>query len=310
MATTRSKLIFPILVLIFFEFSASLAELSPDILISPETACSLTRYPDYCKSMLPSNSRATMYDYGRFCIDHSISLSRKFLSLINSHLQHSSKLSNPEIQALTDCQFLAELNIDFLITSSNATSNVNATLPIFQADDIHTLLSAVLTNQQTCMDGLEAVSSTDSLHEPLYNGTKLYSVSLALYAKSWVPKTRNATSLKPRRKQLLFRRAGRRLLQLGMDQVNVSSIVVVSQDGSGDYAAISDAVAAAPNNTDGTTGYFLIYVVAGVYEEYVSIAKYQKYIMMIGDGINQTVITGNRSVADGWTTFNCGTFSK
>ncbi|XP_039154795.1 probable pectinesterase/pectinesterase inhibitor 20 [Eucalyptus grandis] len=33
------------------------------------------------------------------------------------------------------------------------------------------------------------------------------------------------------------------------------------------------------------------------------------YLMMIGDGINQTVITGNRSVADGWTTFNSATFA-
>ncbi|URD79414.1 pectinesterase [Musa troglodytarum] len=31
--------------------------------------------------------------------------------------------------------------------------------------------------------------------------------------------------------------------------------------------------------------------------------------MMIGEGINQTVITGNHSVADGWTTFNSSTFA-
>ncbi|KAL7239522.1 hypothetical protein ACSBR2_005421 [Camellia fascicularis] len=30
--------------------------------------------------------------------------------------------------------------------------------------------------------------------------------------------------------------------------------------------------------------------------------------MMIGDGINQTIITGNHSMADGWTTFNSATF--
>ncbi|XP_050366531.1 probable pectinesterase/pectinesterase inhibitor 20 isoform X2 [Argentina anserina] len=31
--------------------------------------------------------------------------------------------------------------------------------------------------------------------------------------------------------------------------------------------------------------------------------------MMIGEGINQTVITGNRSIVDGWTTFNSATFA-
>lgn len=70
-------------------------------------------------------------------------------------------------------------------------------------------------------------------------------------------------------------------------------------------------MAIAPNNTDGTTGYFLIYITAGVYEEYVSIAKNKKYLMMIGDGINQTIITGNHSYnVDGYTTFNSSTFGK
>lgn len=69
-------------------------------------------------------------------------------------------------------------------------------------------------------------------------------------------------------------------------------------------------MAAAPSSTNGSNGYFLIYVVARVYEEYVNIAKTKKYLMMIGVGINRTIITGNRSVADGWTTFDTATFSK
>ncbi|WMV31806.1 hypothetical protein MTR67_025191 [Solanum verrucosum] len=93
------------------------------------------------------------------------------------------------------------------------------------------------------------------------------------------------------------------------DHVKVSDVVIVSQDGSGNFSTVNDAVAIAPNNTDGSTGYFLIYITAGVYEEYVSIAKNKKYLMMIGDGINQTIITGNHSYnVDGYTTFNSSTF--
>lgn len=102
----------------------------------------------------------------------------------------------------------------------------------------------------------------------------------------------------------------RKLLQAGGDAVQVSDIVTVIQNGTGDFTTINEAVAAAPNKTDGTNGYFLIYVTAGLYEEYVEIPKNKRYVMMIGDGINQTVITGNRSVVDGWTTFNSATFSK
>jgi pectin methylesterase-like acyl-CoA thioesterase len=54
----------------------------------------------------------------------------------------------------------------------------------------------------------------------------------------------------------------------------------------------------------------LIFIKEGVYEEYVSIPQNKAYLMMIGDGINQTVITGNHSVGDGWTTFNSPTFGK
>ncbi|XP_010536284.1 PREDICTED: probable pectinesterase/pectinesterase inhibitor 20, partial [Tarenaya hassleriana] len=102
----------------------------------------------------------------------------------------------------------------------------------------------------------------------------------------------------------------RKLLQTDGDalSVMVSDTVIVSQDGTGNFSSINDAVSAAPNNTNGANGYFLIYVMEGVYEEYVSIPKNKKYLMMIGDGINRTIITGNRSVGDGWTTFNSATF--
>lgn len=78
------------------------------------------------------------------------------------------------------------------------------------------------------------------------------------------------------RNQAIFERVGRRKLLQEDEQVVVSDIVVVSQDGSGNFSTINDAVAAAPNNTKAESGYFLIYITQGVYEEYVSIAKNKK----------------------------------
>lgn len=54
----------------------------------------------------------------------------------------------------------------------------------------------------------------------------------------------------------------------------------------------------------------MIYVVAGVYEEYVSIPKNKMNLMMVGDGINKTIITGNHSYVDGWTTYHSATFGN
>ncbi|CAN6468686.1 unnamed protein product [Victoria cruziana] len=84
--------------------------------------------------------------------------------------------------------------------------------------------------------------------------------------------------------------------------------VVVAKDGSGKYRTIGEAIAAAPANT-GSNGYYVINVKAGLYQEYVTIPKSKKYIMLVGDGIGKTIITGNRNVVDGSTTFNSATLA-
>ncbi|KAK8654764.1 hypothetical protein V6N13_107364 [Hibiscus sabdariffa] len=52
----------------------------------------------------------------------------------------------------------------------------------------------------------------------------------------------------------------------------------------------------------------VIYIKKGVYKENVEIKKKKWNIMMIGDGMDVTVISGNRSFVDGWTTFRSATF--
>lgn len=147
-----------------------------------------------------------------------------------------------------------------------------------------------------------------------------------------MPKKKKITSWKPTKTQLGFKNgrlplkmsshtqaiyesvSRRKLLQTAAgddgDLAVVGTIVTVKKDGTGNFTTINDAIAAAPNNSVSTDGYFMIYVTEGVYEEYVSIAKNKKYLMMVGDGINKTIITGNHSYVDGWTTFNSATFGK
>ncbi|KAF7804871.1 putative pectinesterase/pectinesterase inhibitor 41 [Senna tora] len=97
--------------------------------------------------------------------------------------------------------------------------------------------------------------------------------------------------------------------KLGEHEIWVKDMVTVSQDGSGNFTTINDAVSAAPNRSFPTDGYFVIYVRAGVYEEYVSIHKKKPKLMMIGEGINKTIITGDHSVLNHYlTTFHTATF--
>ncbi|KAG2290471.1 hypothetical protein Bca52824_050075 [Brassica carinata] len=182
----------------------------------------------------------------------------------------------------------------FIPTTIDATK----TLSVSRADDVHTFLSAAITNEQTCLEGLKSTASENGLSGDLFIDTKLYGVSLALFSKGWVPRRKRSRAVwKPEasfkrfsgfrngrsplkmteRTRAVYNtvtRSGRKLLQTGADAVQVSDIVTVNQNGTGNFTTINEAVVAAPNKTDGSNGHFLIYVTAGLYEEYVEIPKY------------------------------------
>ena len=94
------------------------------------------------------------------------------------------------------------------------------------------------------------------------------------------------------------------------DGILVGDALIVTKDGTGDFFTIADAVEAVPENIKAGDGYFVIYVKRGVYEEYVRISRYKTNILLLGDGINQTIITGNRSAAGGWTAYHSATFGN
>ncbi|EOY11548.1 hypothetical protein QUC31_009425 [Theobroma cacao] len=317
--------------LLLMLFSPSLASF-PTSVFNSESICNYTPHADFCKCILPPNKFTTMFDYGRIAVHRSLFTAHSFLGSVKYFLGLPSTSFLSTIRALQDCQFLAEMNVDFL-SYTLETINSKDSLDSFLADDLHTLLSAVLTNVQTCLEGLEATPSASSIKNGLLpsisNGSKFYSVSLALFRHGWIHDiTKSLTGRNyvfsnlgngrnaplPLRMsshdQAIYESAcGQKHVQTDGEEVSVSQVVVVNSDGSGNFTTINDAVAAAPNNSGDSNQYFVIYVVAGVYEEYVSIPKTKQNLMMIGDGINRTVITGNRNFVDGSTTFNSATFA-
>ncbi|XP_027114739.1 pectinesterase [Coffea arabica] len=312
MKTMQSKtcIIFALLLLFSFFFTNHASSPPPPSAPSnPQTVCSYTPFPYFCRSTLPNNRSATIHDYCRYSVYHSLSMTNNFLSLVNRYLRLRFAFTESTIRALQDCQTLASLSRDFL---SNTIQSIGSTttLQSSQADYMQTLLSATLTNYQTCLDGLKETTSSSSVSSaflaPLTNGSMSFSVSLALFMHGYRQSRRSLSELNSDKS---FGWGRRLLQQIGNNNAKVNQMVVVDPNGNGTFTTISDAVAAAPNNTAAGKGYFMIYVVAGVYEEYVTIASNKKYIMLVGDGINQTIITGNRSVVDGWTTFNSATLA-
>jgi pectinesterase len=279
-------------------------------LIPPSVACRSTPDPEFCRSVLPAaqNSSRSLYYYGRFSISKSLSNAQKFYKILEDYLSHNkARLSPAATSALEDCLLLSGLNTEYLSSTIKTLDNTNSTDHLdSNADTLQTLLSALLTNQQTCVDGLVANNVTIP---SISDCSKLYSVSLALYTNAWNPngsrhlfhngsnsdRTPNIRSIWP---------GGRRLLQA----ILVYGIAVVNKNGGANYNTIGAAIAAAPKYLDGTKGYFLIYVMAGVYNEYISIAPSHSYLMIVGDGIGRTIITGNRHAGPTYSTFGSATF--
>ncbi|XP_062207108.1 pectinesterase-like [Phragmites australis] len=196
--------------------------------------------------------------------------------------------------ALADCVQLLDLARDRLADSAGA-----AVAP----DDARTLLSAVLTDYTTCMDGVDGPlrDSVGAWLEPLKS---LASASLAvLNAVGSVDGSRDALAEVVDAFPPWVPARDRALLEAS---VAVKADVVVAKDGSGKYKTVKEAVDAAP---DGGTSRYVIYVKKGVYKESLEVGKKKRELMIVGDGMDATVITGSRNVVDGATTFNSATLA-
>ncbi|KAF1870427.1 hypothetical protein Lal_00003633 [Lupinus albus] len=210
------------------------------------------------------------------------------------------RLSN----AVSDCLDLLDLSSEQLSWSVSATQSPkgkhNSTGNL--SSDLRTWLSASLTNPETCMDGFEG---TNNIVKGLVSNGLVQIISLVQQLLTQVnpvmghfPFTNKGQFpawVKPRdRKKLL-------------EQNVVIVDTIVAADGSGNYTKVMDAVKKAPNYS---MRRFVIYVKKGIYNENVEIKKKKWNLMIIGDGMNESMITGNRSFIDGWTTFRSATFGN
>ncbi|GLJ09569.1 hypothetical protein SUGI_0112080 [Cryptomeria japonica] len=279
-----------------------------------QSACNVTLDPKFCISAMTTFAESWQggsKDLGRIALKLTIVEARKVSHLLS---QLSRVAVTPrQLGALQDCIQLFDLTLSDLEKSLSNVSNSNSNFLAWrQAFDVETWLSAALTNQATCLEGFQEVSGRRQISSSsnLRNVSRLLSNSLALVKNiSVVGRHHNRRLLSEggranHKFPSWLRAADRRRLLEDDNAILADSVVTVAQDGTGNYTTINDAIRAAPNNS---LDRYVIYVTEGVYEEYIEIASYKTNIMMIGDGINATVITGNRSVVDGWTTFRSAT---
>ena len=91
------------------------------------------------------------------------------------------------------------------------------------------------------------------------------------------------------------------LHQAPIVDLGASPDVIVAQDGSGHYKNITDALKSIINNGSvvGRSGRLVVYIKRGVYNESFEVPKTLPNLTFLGDGINVTIITGNKNVGSG-----------
>lgn len=86
--------------------------------------------------------------------------------------------------------------------------------------------------------------------------------------------------------------------------------VIVAQDGSGTHKTITEAVGALAAMDNNRPERVVIYVKSGVYNEKVEVGYKLKNVMFVGDGIDNTIVTGNRNFIDGYSILSSATFGE
>ena len=317
MASSSHKLFLLLhLTIFFFFFSHTWAINSSNAsttfhanLSSLKSFCRATPYPEVCfnslKLSISINISPNIISYLLQSLQVAISEATKLSTLF--HSVGDSNIIEKQKGAIQDCKELHQSTLTSLKRSLSGIRSSNSRRLV----DARAYLSAALTNKNTCLEGLDSASGT--LKPVLVNSVistyKHVSNSLSMLSK---PGMRAPKGLKNRRLMgvptwVSSKDHGFLQKSSDGDEYDPNEVLVVSSDGTGNFSTITEAINFAPNNSLVRT---VIYVKEGVYHENVEIPSYKPNIVLLGDGSDVTIITGSRSVADGWTTFRSATLGE
>ncbi|KAK4432759.1 Pectinesterase 3 [Sesamum alatum] len=286
-----------------------------------KSTCAATLYPELCVSTINAAATAasaaikSSKDVLITALNYTIyTVERNYFTV--KKIERSRKsLTTREKGALHDCLEMIDDTLDELRRSAAELKDYgfkNYSLAGHK-ENLLTLLSAAQTNQESCLDGFSHDKADKVVRRALIAGQmhvfRLVSNVMAIIKNlTDTEMAKNSYSSPERRlgedtnsKWPEWLSAGdRRLLQAS----TVTPDVTVAADGSGNFRTVAAAVAAAP---EGSSRRYVIRIKAGVYRENVEIPRRKTNLMFVGDGRTTTIITANRNVVDGSTTFNSAT---
>ncbi|KAI3853891.1 hypothetical protein MKW98_005514 [Papaver atlanticum] len=283
---------------------------SPPLIIIINETCTRTLYPSLCFtsfSSFPSSIRITsperLLEFSINGTVKSVQDSRTKISLLVNGNQQ-------EKNALNDCIEMLDQTLYELEQVSNGLRNYSVLIGFRHQlySEFKTLLSASMTNENTCIQGIEDVEEANpethlgfkEVVQRLLNPvSKLISNCLAMV--KYLESTSNTGSkmmIKKRRPvshgfPAWMTANDRKLMQIVVPQI--MSNTTVAAVGHGNYRKISAAVRMAPSFS---LQRYVIKIKAGVYNESVEIPREKSNIMLVGDGMDSTIITGCKNFLD------------
>ncbi|XP_021285819.1 pectinesterase 2-like [Herrania umbratica] len=279
------------LFVIFMSFSLVPPTVSSVVTNGIDYWCDRTPNPQPCKYFMRQKGKSYVpkqkSEFRKMAVQ--IALDRALNAQIHNMGLGKKCRNDKEKAAWADCLNLYEETILQLNQTLDSTKCTDF--------DVQTWLSTALTNLETCRAGFVELGVSDYMLPLMSNNvSKLISNTLALNNNaSFVPQTYKYGF------PSWLKAGDRKLLQSSSPTPNL----VVAQDGSGNHRTIKEALDAAAKRSG--SGRFVIHVKRGVYEENLEIGNKLKNIMLVGDGLRYTIITGSRSVGGGSTTFNSAT---
>ncbi|KAK9059631.1 hypothetical protein SSX86_020335 [Deinandra increscens subsp. villosa] len=281
--------------------------------------CSRTLYQNLCVNSFldfPGSLRASDKELVHISVNMTY---RRVGSALYTSADFNNLEMSPRVRsAYDDCLELLEDSVDQLEQSlaSVGPDETTDAPRVGSAEDVMTWLSASLTNQDTCTEGLsdsEEGEVKNLMQDKLKDLSEMVSNSLAIYSSETDGDDDSGGVPVQNRRRLMTAgfpewvgRRERKLLEMPAGEIQAD--IVVSKDGkNGACRTIKEAIKKAPQKSSRR---FIIYVKAGRYEEKdLKVGRKKTNLMFIGDGKGKTVITGGVSVADHVTTFHTASFA-
>ncbi|KAF8406824.1 hypothetical protein HHK36_005945 [Tetracentron sinense] len=303
--------------------------MTPPLTLSPhpviKNACTNTLYPSLCFTTLSSSPASMKATKPQQILE--IAINRTVKSVLSSRLEIISLFTSQDLKAqaknaLKDCVEMLDQTLYELGQAVDDLHDVPESIGFIRRSygNLKTLLSAAMTNENTCIDGFTDVEEADpeipkALKEYLQTLVTPIShmISNCLAMVKYM-ETINREEALNGQKILISKMppdgfpewmmsGDRKLMEMAPE---IRPDLIVAGDGSGHYHTIGEAVRMAPNRS---MNRFVIKVKAGIYNENVEISREKENIMLIGGGMNSTMITGCKNFIDGFSTFTSATLT-